>query len=41
MNGKKAKKLRKAARALAQIIPNTNVQVEYKKLKTIEKSIKK
>jgi hypothetical protein len=34
-----AKKLRKAARALAQV-KNTNVEQEYKKLKSVYKSSK-
>lgn len=36
MNGKKAKKLRKAAVALSFIIPDTTVKKEYKKLKSIK-----
>lgn len=41
MNGKKAKKLRKAAVALRIIIPGANVKEEYKKLKAISKIVKK
>jgi hypothetical protein len=41
MNGKKAKKLRKVARTLATMIPNTTTEKEYKKLKEIDKSIKR
>lgn len=40
MNQKKAKKLRKVARVFAQINPNTTVDAEYKKLKSIHKKVK-
>lgn len=41
MNGKKAKKLRKVARVLATMNPNTTTEKEYKRLKEIDKSIKR
>lgn len=40
MNQKQAKRLRRVARAFAQINPNTTVQEEYKKLKSIYKKVK-
>ena len=40
MNNKKAKKLKKAARAMAAINPMTTFEKEYKKLKTIHQEIK-